>query len=100
MPRTKKGIYLNNPPGKVKNGSHLLMAAVIAQAAQDALIMSHNRGFYNRKYRCKPADELLLSVASLERWLDDPGVLEFWLSWQHDISPESVRSQIRRILYS
>lgn len=106
MPRKRNDNYeglmhlLINPDIHVRDGSHLLMAAVVARAAADASIMSKNPMYFQRmKKDRKEAELVLLSIPSLEKWLDDPGVVEFWLSWQDAIDAESVRENIRRRLH-
>lgn len=106
MPRKQNDNYegimhlLINPDIPVRDGSHLLMAAVVARAAADASIMARNPLYFQRIKKDRKAAELvLLSIPSLEKWLDDPGVIEFWLSWQDAIDAESVRENIRRRLH-
>lgn len=84
--------------GQVSNPAALLMAAVVLQAKNDCMAMSKNREYYNRKSR-QPDQELLLSIPSMERWLNDPGVVEFWISWQNEIDAQAVRDELRRTLY-
>lgn len=84
----------------VRDPAALLMAAVIMQAKMDCVTMSRNREYYMRNNSRMPDDEILMSIPAMERWISDPGVIEFWSAWQTEIQPEAIRDELRRSLYA
>ena len=82
----------------VHNNVGLLLAAVIMQARMDCDEVNRDRDYYTRKSKRKPSEELLISYDSLSWWINEPGIIEAFASWQNEIKPEAIREELRRAL--
>jgi hypothetical protein len=82
----------------VKNHVGLLLAAVLMQARIDCDIVNSDRDYYARPGKRKPNEEMLLSYDSLAWFLNEPGIIEAFASWQDEIQPEAIREELRRAL--
>jgi hypothetical protein len=82
----------------VKNHVGLLLAAVLMQARIDCDIVNSDRDYYGRPGKRKPNEEMLLSYDSLAWFINEPGIIEAFASWQDEIQPEAIREDLRRAL--
>lgn len=82
----------------VRNNVGLLLAAVIMQARMDCDEVNRDREYYTRASKRLPSEELLLSYDSLKWWINEPGIIEAFASWQNEIQPEAIREELRRAL--
>lgn len=83
----------------VRNNVCLLLSAVLMQARIDCDIVRHHKDYYTSGRTCAlRSDQIGLSYDNLKWFINEPGIIEAFASWQDEIQPEAIREELRRAL--